>query len=313
MESDKLAFEGACRLDDWGLIRASGVDAASFLHAQLTNDVTHLGPGQARLAGYCSPKGRLLASFVVWRDAGGDVLLACSADVLHATLERLRMFVLRSKCVLSDASAELPLYGLVGARAGAWPRDATPAAAWTTREFAGLPAIALPDAAGCARALCVADRAPDLPPLAPEVWRWLEVRSAIARVVAATTEQFVPQMLNYELLGGVDFQKGCYPGQEIVARSQYRGSIKRRSLLFEVDAAAQPGQAVFGSDDPTQPAGMVVNAAFQPAGFAAASLVLVEVKLAALDGSVHLGSPDGAALRRVDMPYVVAIEADAAR
>lgn len=306
-----IRFEGACRLDDWGLIRASGPDAASFLHAQLTNDVAHLGADQARLAGYCSPKGRLLASFVVWRDAGGDLLLACSADVLPATLKRLRMFVLRAKCVLSDASGDLALYGVVGARPGTWLGDAALGAAWSRHERDGCSAVVLPQAAGCTRVLCAATAPPDLPALPGSVWRWLEVRSGIARIEAATAEQFVPQMLNYELLGGVDFRKGCYPGQEIVARSQYRGSIKRRSVLFELDAGATAGQEVFHSDDPAQPAGMVVNASVPPAGVADGSLALVEVKLAALGGgSLHLGAVDGPALRRVEMPY--ALELDAA-
>lgn len=305
-----IDFEGACRLDDWGLIRANGTDAASFLHSQLTNDVANLDTTQARLAGYCSPKGRLLASFVVWRDAAGDILLACSADVLPATLKRLRMFVLRAKCTLSDASAELPLYGLVGARAGAWLGDAAPdALAWSRHERAGLTAIALPEAAGCTRVLCASTTVPDMPALSADAWRWLEVRSAIARIEAATVEQFVPQMLNYELIGGVDFQKGCYPGQEIVARSQYRGSIKRRSLLFEVDGEARAGQEIFQRDEPAQPAGMIVNAAPQPAGFAARSLALVEVRLAAFGGDIRVGSIDGPSLRRVDMPYAVPIEA----
>ena len=104
------AFSGAVRLADWGTIRARGPDAATFLQGQLTQDVLHLNDAQARFAGYCSPKGRLLATFVVWRDADGDILLACSADLLAPTLKRLRMFVLRAKCVLSDASGELPLH-----------------------------------------------------------------------------------------------------------------------------------------------------------------------------------------------------------
>lgn len=312
MDPNTVAFDGACRLDDWGLIRASGADAAGFLHSQLTSDIAHLGAGQARLAGYCSPKGRLLASFVIWRDAAGDVLLACSADVLPATLKRLRMFVLRAKCTLSDASTELPLYGLAGASATRWLDNAAPGAPWTSRESDGATVIALPDAAGCARALCASPRAPELPPLAAGDWRWLEVRSGVARVVAATAEQFVPQMVNYELLGGVDFQKGCYPGQEVVARSQYRGSIKRRCLLFEIDAEVRAGEPVFARDDPAQPAGMVVNAAPQPAGCAARSLALVEVRLAALGGTgLHLGRADGPELRRAELPYDVPIETDA--
>ncbi len=302
-------LDGVCRLDDWGLIRASGPEAAGFLHGQLTNDVSNLALAQAHLAGYCSPKGRLLASFVIWREVSGDVMLACSANLLPATLKRLRMFVMRARCVLSDASEELPLYGLVGPRAIAWLGDLAPEAQWVKHEREGLTAVALPDAAGLQRVLCASIRAPELPPLAHDTWRWLEVRSGIARIEQATVEQFVPQMLNYELVGGVDFQKGCYPGQEIVARSQYRGSIKRRSVLYEVDSACRAGVEVFHSDDAAQPAGMIVNAAPQPAGVAPGSLALVEIKLAALaGGSVHLGRADGPALRRIDMPYALPIE-----
>ena len=305
----KGAPEGVVRLDDWGLIRAQGPDAASFLHGQLTNDIAHLGAGEARLAGYCSAKGRLLASFVVWR-AGDDILLACSADLLAATLRRLRMFVLRAKCTLSDASGESPLHGLAGAAAARWLGAAVPAAAWHTNRLDGATLVRLPDAAGAPRFLCAGLAAPPpLPELDAQAWRRLEVLSGVARIEAATAEQFVPQMVNYELIGGVDFRKGCYPGQEIVARSQYRGSVKRRSLLFETDGAARAGAEVFDADDPSQPAGQVVNAATGEAG----SVALVEVKLAAAAaGRLRVGAPDGAALRPLPMPYEVPLEAVAA-
>jgi folate-binding protein YgfZ len=122
--------------------------------------------------------------------------------------------------------------------------------------------------------------------------------------VHATVEQFVPQMVNLELVGGVSFQKGCYPGQEIVARSQYRGTVKRRAMLFELDAPAQPGQEVFAADDPAQPAGMVVNAATLD-GHAA----LVELKLAQAGAALHLQAADGASLRRRPLPYTLPAEA----
>ena len=243
------AFDGAVRLSDWGLIRASGEEARSFLHGQLTQDVLHLEPGIARLAGYCSAKGRLLASFVMWLDANGDVLLACSADVLPATLKRLSMFVLRAKCKLSDATAERPLHGLMG--------SAVPAgAAWSVTDHA---LVRLPAGAGLPRALWLGE--PPAPLLDIELWRWLEVQSGVARVVGPTVEKFVPQMVNLELVGGVNFQKGCYPGQEVVARSQYRGTLKRRSFVLTSDAPVQAGQEVFDPADPDQPAGQVVLAA----------------------------------------------------
>jgi len=279
---------GACALPDWGVMRAQGPDAASFLHSQLTQDVTGLAMNEARLAGYCSAKGRLLATFVVWREAADDYLLACSADVLPAALKRLRMFVLRAKCTLSDLSAERPLWGLVGdAAAGGgvpWRREAT--------------LLRLPDAERQARALWLGPAAPDGPALPLAAWQWLEVHSAVPRIVAATSEQFVPQMVNLEVVGGVNFQKGCYPGQEVVARSQYRGSIKRRAFVFGSTAAAQPGQEIYAAGD-EQPAGMVVNAASYDGRHA----LLAEVKLAAMSAALRLGSSDGVALTSRTLPY----------
>jgi tRNA-modifying protein YgfZ len=302
-------LEGVASLVDWGVIRARGADAASFLQGQLSNDVARLGASQARLAGYCSAKGRLLASFIVWQAANDELLLACSADLLAPTLKRLRMFVLRAKCELSDASTDLPLFGLAGSQATAWLAEAAPNAVWDRTERDGACAVRLPDAAGTARYLyCGGITPPPMPSLPLAVWRWLEVRSGVARVEQATVEQFVPQMLNYELLGGVDFHKGCYPGQEVVARSQYRGSLKRRAFVFDAAAGASPAQEIFHSADRDQPAGMVVNAASLRGGHR----VLAEVKIAALDsGTLHLGAADGPLLTRTEMAYAVPLEATA--
>ena len=305
---------GLLRLVDWGVIRAHGADAGSFLQGQLTNDVL-LAPGEARLAGYCSPKGRLLASFVVWREDAGDLLLACSADLLPATLKRLSMFVLRAKCKLSDASAEVPLWGLAGQAALAALGDAAPRRTWQCSAAASGQAIRLPDAAiGTARvprfllAATAAPDLPDLPALDASAWRWLEVMSGTARISAATQEQFVPQMVNLELVGGVNFQKGCFPGQEVVARSQYRGTLKRRAAIVASSAPLHPGQEVFHDADPGQPAGMVVLAGSHGAHHAA----LVELKLAAQQGGTlsapgtsDLGTPGGGALELLPLPYPI--------
>ncbi len=310
---------GMLRLADWGLIRARGADAAAFLHGQLTQDVTSLGvtspgAGDARLAGYCTAKGRLLASFVLWRsdaDADTDTIdLACSADLLAPTLKRLSMFVLRAKCKLSDASAEVALFGLAGAEATAWLGDGAPPRPWATRAAGAGRAVRLPDATGQARYLLTlpADApAPALPALAADDWAWLEVQSGVVRIVAATVEQFVPQMVNLELVGGVNFQKGCYPGQEIVARSQYRGTLKRRVMAFDSGAPLAAGQEVFHSADPGQPAGLVALAAARPGGGGSA---LVEIKLAMLDsGSLHAGAADGPLLVRGALPYAIPVDA----
>jgi folate-binding protein YgfZ len=294
---------GAVRLSDWGVIRAQGADAAKFLHGQLTQDVEHLPESEVRLAGFCSAKGRLLASFVMWRRGPEEVLLACSADLLPATLKRLSMFVLRAKCKLSDASAELPLWGLAGTAAGA-------AASWTRSEGASgeqlqLPA-ALVDGQPVARALWVGapGTAPEATAMDLAAWQALEVLSGVARIVAATSEQFVPQMVNLELVGGVNFKKGCYPGQEVVARSQYRGTLKRRAYVLTGDTALQPGQEVFIATEPEQPAGMVALAG-QLAG---QQMALVEMKIAAVESGalLHAGSATGPALKPGALPYDLA-------
>ena len=311
-QPDFKALQGAVRLTDWGLMRAQGADAASFLHGQLTQDVQQVDERSARLAGYCTAKGRLLASLVVWRGAADELLLACSADVLPATLKRLSMYVLRAKCKLSDAGTALALYGLAGRAATSWLGATAPASVWRRSDAAGGHVVRLPDAAGIARYLLaqpVDTPAPALTALALPAWQWLEVTSGVARIVGATVEQFVPQMVNFELIGGVNFQKGCYPGQEIVARSQYRGTAKRRAFVFDCASAAHAGQEVFHSADAEQPAGMVVNAASLEGSHRA----LVEVKLAALDsGTLHLGAAGGPPLRRLtEQPYLVPIEAAA--
>ncbi len=295
-------LEGVVRLADWGVIRAAGDEAAKFLHGQLTQDIDHLAAGRAVLAGYCSAKGRLQASFVAWRPAPDEVLLACSADLLPAVLKRLQMFVLRARCKLSDASADWPLWGVAGTGGG--PADAPVWAAWQAR---GQHALRLPDAlvegVSVPRWLHAGLVPPAGPVLDLAVWQALEAASGVARVVAATSEQFVPQMVNLELVGGVNFQKGCYPGQEVVARSQYRGTIKRRAQVLQGTVPLLPGQEVFHSADPGQPAGMVVLSGSLSAG---RQLALVELKLAALEGgSLHAGSAEGPVLHLAALPYAI--------
>ena len=297
----------AVPLSHWGVIRAVGAEAAQFLNGQLTQDVQSLGFTQARLAGYCSPKGRLLASFVIWKPSDQEVLLACHASVSAAALKRLSMFVLRAQCKLSDASSEVALVGVTGERA---QRATEGLPTWGLRADANDSWIRLPDVAGIARAWQVtkAAAATAADPLALAAWQRLEVDSGIVTIEAATVDRFVPQMLNFELIGAVNFQKGCYPGQEVVARSQYRGTTKRRTFLFAGDAPITAGQEVFHSADPTQPAGLVASAAPAPGNGAASQAhhALVEVKLAVLEGgTLHLGSPDGVLLTPCPMPYEV--------
>jgi folate-binding protein YgfZ len=310
--SNVIPIGGVCRLADRGVIRASGADAASFLQGQLTNDVAGLDSGSACLAGFCSAKGRLQASFVVWRPAADEFLLSCPREILAPTLKRLSMFVLRAKCKLSDASDELALFGVAGPIATTMLDGAS---AWQVRSRGATTLIRLPDAAGVQRAwLVVASGGeadvPAAESMSPDTWRWLEVESGIVTIEAATVDRFVPQMVNFELVGGVDFKKGCYPGQEVVARSQYRGTTKRRTLLFDCDVLPSAGQDVYASGTSGEPAGTVANAAPHPLRDGGSALV--EVRLAAVGDELHLAAADGPLLSRRELPYPVPLEAQAA-
>jgi folate-binding protein YgfZ len=155
--------------------------------------------------------------------------------------------------------------------------------------------------------------APNAAALSNDAWRWVELQAGVAWIEPATVDQFVPQMLNLEVVGGVDFKKGCYPGQEVVARSQYRGTLKRRAFLFDLPAGSQaaPGQEIVDPDGPSQPVGMVVNAAAQPGGHGAS--LLAELKLVALAradaGALRLVDANGPALQRRELAYAVPLEA----
>lgn len=302
------------RVDTLGVLCAQGRDAAAFLHGQLTQDVNGQSPGTARLAGYCSAKGRLLATFVLLRPTPDTVLALCSADVLAPTLKRLSMFVLRAQCRLADASAQWTVWGTRGRRLAGQAPDA---AAWSVSRLPAPDegwAVVAPSADGVPRSLVVAaagDRPAALAGAAgatPEDWGWDDIHAGLPRVTAATVEQFVPQMVNLELVGGVNFQKGCYPGQEVVARSQYRGTVKRRMALFTAADPVSPGVELFHDSDAAQPSGLVVNAARRGPRTA----LLAEVKLAALaaPGAWHLGGPAGPALDRGTLPYAWPVEHD---
>ena len=309
---------GACRLDHWGVILATGPDAASFLHGQLTQDMVHWVEGQAKLAGYCSAKGRLLATFMALRLGPEQVALVCSADLLAPTLKRLSMFVLRAKCKLSSGEGLLALYGLSGSAADRWLAGACaathlPQMPWQTLTFGPTStALRLPSGTADSRWLLIqpADAAaPQLPALDRSFWDWLEVRAGVVRVVAATTEQFVPQMVNLELTAGVNFQKGCYPGQEVVARTQYRGTLKRRMFHMTADAPVHAGQEVHHASDPGQPAGMVALAAAIPGDSAGRHAALVECKSAMVsaEGSLSVSS---VRLRPEALPYPLPLETE---
>ena len=258
-----VVLNGVTALSHLGVIRAEGPDAASFLHGQLTQDFALLGAAEARLAALCTAKGRVIASFVGIRPQPDLVLLVCSRDILAATLKRLSMYVLRAKAKLTDATEQFALHGLAGTALAANGLDATALPGQRTAIGEEISAVSLYAADGVPRALWIAPTGSPSPagsPLDAELWQWSEVRSGIVTVTTPVIEAFVPQMINYESVGGVNFKKGCYPGQEIVARSQFRGTLKRRTYLVQADAPVSAGQEVFAAADAEQPVGTVAQA-----------------------------------------------------
>jgi tRNA-modifying protein YgfZ len=303
-----------------GIIRAQGLDAAKFLQGQLTQDMALLGLSEARLAAWCSAKGRMLASFIVFKNTHEDILLLCSPSVLPATLKRLQMFVMRAQCKLSDATADFVVEGVM--QAEAVPSDA---AHWVavralssmvlTRDGADI-TVQLPHGVvkgqRIARSLRVLPVVVGAQPAAPAssddlaVWQYAEVTSGIAPITAPISEAFVPQMLNYESTGGVNFKKGCYPGQEVVARSQFRGTLKRRGYIVSSEAPLAAGQELFDSRDTEQPCGSVAYAAQLPGTEPGRPwLAIASLQTSAADSPSLLASPQGPAVQLQALPYVL--------
>ncbi len=296
------SLDGICPLPQLGVIRAEGEDAAKFLHGQLTHDFALLDLQHARLTAFLSAKGRMQASFIGFKRSETEVLLVCSADLLAATLKRLSMFVMRAKARLSDASAEFLVYGLAGSAIENIAGCAI--GADDKADFDTISVVGLAPAGHTARALWVAPVGTPAPAghaLTPELWAWGEVQSGIATLTAPLVDAFVPQMLNYESVDGVSFKKGCYPGQEIVARSQFRGAIKRRGFLAHAETALSVGDEIFTAGDADQPCGLVVQAAPSPTGGWDA---IVSIQLAAADAAaLKVGGAGGVDLTLRAMPY----------
>ena len=232
------------KLERYGLISVSGEDARDFLHAQLTNDIKGLARDRAALAGWCTAKGRLLATFLVIPVQDG-FLLQLSRDLVPAIAKRLSMFVLRSKVKIADVTG-------AWTQVGSWGEDREPRGELQVLQDGESLVVRMGDH----RFLTLF---PSSPPVVfssgEEQWSAQEILAGRPWITAATQDQFVPQMVNLEKIGGVDFHKGCYPGQEIVARAQYRGEVKRRMVRLPAPAGAalKPGQEFNG--------GVVVDAA----------------------------------------------------
>ena len=289
-----------------GLIAAAGEDAQDFLQGQLSNDIGSVSRTRAQLAAYCTPKGRVLATLIVWGTEDGYAL-ALPRELADPIRKRLQMYVLRSKVRLSDASDQSALLGVLGADAPRVVRNElglTLSADYDVARGEGVTAIGLPGARIqlVVEAAC-ADRIWDqlarvCDAVGEELWDAHGVATGIPVITAATQEQFTPHMLNLDLVGGVSFEKGCYTGQEIVARTQYLGHVKRRLARFSAAARPAPGSPVFAD---AAPVGLVVNAARSQDD----EFELLAVTQAPRSGTLLRLAPGGPALRSLPLPYRV--------
>ncbi|HUF21785.1 MAG TPA: folate-binding protein [Burkholderiales bacterium] len=259
-------------LTDFCSLRVSGRDAGTFLQSQITSDMRQVSESRAQLGGYCTPKGRLFATFLGWV-ADGDYLLMVPAGLAGPVTTRLRRYVLRSR-VQVDLDPALALIGLLGPLAGDTLKatlGACPGRVLAVVRSGPVTTIQLPgetfvlaapqtDVVGLWDQLAASARAAGVP-----AWEWGQIHAGTAWITAGTQELFLPQMVALDAIGGVSFDKGCYPGQEIVARTHYLGSLKRQLYLAHLESRVQPGDELSESGT-TEPAGTVVNAAPAPRG-----------------------------------------------
>ena len=312
----------ACLDTRWSMLRVAGSDAIAFLHGQLSSDVEALRPGSGQYWSYNSPKGRMLANGVLWRSPpgqGGDtVTLLLAADLAETIRRRLSMFVLRANAAVDDVTAASTLIGVAGDGSVNAMREAfgvSPAQARAVGFGNAAAAFMLPDrriavvAPHADSVMLNAALARHATSVGNDDWRWFGIAAGVPSITAATSDQFVPQTANWDLLGGVSFGKGCYPGQEIVARMQYLGRLKERLFAFHADALeAAPATRIYSATfDAEQPCGSVVNAAPDVNG----GIVLLAVaRIAAWEANdLRLGESGGPRLVRRALPYAVPTDA----
>ncbi|MGH8509774.1 MAG: YgfZ/GcvT domain-containing protein [Gammaproteobacteria bacterium] len=306
--SPALRFQSLSTLPSLGIIRVSGPEAESFLSAQFTNDLRALSESRSQLGAWCNAQGRVLAVFRVLRDEASYVLLL-PQEMIGSTIERLKKFVLRAKLTIEEASeGVLAAFGPQTDLAARLP--AIPEHDDAVAHRAGVSVVRVPGTLprwlfiGASESLAVPRLQESVADLSDTAWQLQDILAGIPSVGTATTGAFLPQMLNLDALGGVSFTKGCYPGQEVIARLRYRGQLKRRMYLALVEDTAAPraGDPVYPhADRGTQPAGQIVAAAPRDSGRFA--LLAVVDNEAARAGSIHLRHPDGPVLSFQRLPY----------
>jgi tRNA-modifying protein YgfZ len=306
-----------CDLSHWGLIAAHGEEAGQFLQGQFSNDILALDAGTSQMNSYCTPKGRMLANFRVFM-RGESYYLRLPRIMVEPVLKRLRMFVLRARVTLEDADDALVRLGVSGPHAA----DELTAALGSAPDSEN--AVTHTGDITCIRVSgphprfeCYGELEPMMrlwdrlnvrcAPVGAGPWALLDILAGIPTITPATSEAFVPQMANMQLIGGVSFKKGCYPGQEVVARMHYLGKLKRRMyrVCLDTDVPPQPGTEILGAaageSEEDRAAGRIVDAQLHPDGKVSALAVL---QIAAAEaGGLRMAGEDGAGVTIEPLPY----------
>jgi len=298
-----------------GLIQATGEESGVFLHNLLSNDVAHLPPDSAQWTSFNTAQGRMLANFLLWRGDDGYTL-ALAADLAPTVLKKLSMYVLRTKVTPSATSPERALIGLAGptaARSLSRARLPVPEEDMRIASAHGLRVIRInpgmfvidatdDDAPTVFDALCAAEATES----GTSAWQLATIRAGLPLVTAATQEAFVAQMINYEIVGGVSFTKGCYPGQEVIARTQHLGTPKRRMYRIgfsTTPVGIAPGAPLFSPAFDLLPVGAIV--AFAPLANGGEALAVLRTECVATHAEIHASIPDGPRVSLLDLPYEV--------
>ncbi|MDO8413242.1 MAG: folate-binding protein [Gallionellaceae bacterium] len=300
-----------CALSQFATLKVSGEDAKNFLQNLLSSDLQEVTPHRAQLSSLNTPKGRMLASFLIW-STGTEYFLHLPYSLANPMLKRLSMYILRAKVKIEDFSAQQICLGISGSNAAMQVQQhlgSAPQEMWGVAQHE------------TASVICIGPQRFQINTTmqhAPDLWQklsantiaagsvcWdsLNIRAGIPVILPATQEQFVPQMANLELIGGVSFKKGCYPGQEIVARMQYLGKLKRRMYLAHIatDTPPQAGDELYNPDMADQASGMVVNAAPAPQG---GYDLLAVIQISSRETqAIHWKSLQGATLQFLPLPY----------
>lgn len=300
-------------LSHLGLVNVSGTDATSFLQGQFTNDVTKLSASLVQYSALCSPQGRMLANFLIWQDAD-SYFLQLHPGLTEAIAARLARFILRAEVIIKNTTDDWVRFGIAGQNAAEIVRPLVPSLPEGKMHVVNIPGLqiirldeqrfqintATAQAPALWKRLNASGQA-----VGEAIWRWLSIQSGIPEISPATQDKFVPQMINFDLIDGISFKKGCYTGQEIVARTHYLGKLKRRMYRAHVNgtSAPQAGDPVFSADLGDQASGMVVNAAPAPGG-GFDVLASIQISSASTE-SLHWKTPYGELLTLQPLPYPV--------